>query len=196
MPNASQVSPAAQEHRARQDVDQRGRRTDPAALRYARGDARLARQGAARGTLRQNEWQTTELAARVVIPDLLKERAWKNVDYLKIDIDRDDHEVLLSFDGRFEEFGLMALQLEVMFIGSEADRQHTFHSTDRFMRRQGFELFDLEVRRYSARALPGRYIWPTPAESVFGRPFMGEAYYALDPVAGKARGGTLGVQRL
>ncbi len=138
--------------------------------------------------MRQNEWQTTELAdaARtIVVPELLAERGWKNIDYLKIDIDRDDFEVLLSFDGRFEEFGLMAVQLEVMFIGSASDQQHTFHNTDRFMRRQGFELFDLEVRRYSTRALPSRYIWPTPAETEFGRPFMGEAYYALDPAAAK-----------
>ncbi|SJZ42737.1 Methyltransferase FkbM domain-containing protein [Enhydrobacter aerosaccus] len=149
--------------------------------------------------MRQNEWQTTELAdeARtIVVPQLLAERGWKNVDYLKIDIDRDDFEVLLSFDGRFEEFGLMAVQLEVMFIGSDSDLQHSFHNTDRFMRRQGFELFDLEVRRYSTRALPGRYIWPTPAETEFGRPFMGEAYYALDPAAAKGCGRTLDAGKL
>lgn len=149
--------------------------------------------------MRQNEWQTTELAdeARIlVVPDLLAERGWNNVDYLKIDIDRDDFEVLLSFDGRFEEFGLMAVQLEVMFIGSDSDLQHSFHNTDRFMRRQGFELFDLEVRRYSSRALPGRYIWPTPAETEFGRPFMGEAYYALDPAAANGRSRALDAARL
>jgi hypothetical protein len=141
--------------------------------------------------MRQNEWQTTELAdadSIVVVPELLAQRGWRDVDYLKIDIDRDDFEVLQSFDGRFEALGLIAVQLEVMFIGSDSDLQHTFHNTDRFMRRQGFELFDLEVRRYSARALPAPYVWPTPAETTFGRPFMGEAYYALDPVAGCARG--------
>ena len=134
--------------------------------------------------IRQNEWGMTELADQtkpLVVPDLLAERSWRNVDYLKIDIDGDDLEVLQSFDGRFEEFGLMAVQIEVMFIGSDAPQQNSFHNTDRFMRRQGFELFDLEVRRYSSRALPGPYIWPTPAETVFGRPFVGEAYYALDP---------------
>ncbi|MBS0520089.1 MAG: FkbM family methyltransferase [Proteobacteria bacterium] len=149
--------------------------------------------------MRQNEWQTTELAEAtraLVVPDLLAERGWKTVDYLKIDIDRDDFEVLLSFDGRFEEFGLMAVQLEVMFIGSESNLQHSFHNTDRFMRRQGFELFDLEVRRYSSRALPGPYVWPTPAETKFGRPFMGEAYYALDPAAAKGCGRELDAERL
>jgi hypothetical protein len=36
------------------------------------------------------------------------------------------------------------------------------------------------VRNYSSRALPARYVWPTPAETVSGRPFQGEAYYARD----------------
>lgn len=149
--------------------------------------------------IRQNEWQTTELASTaksIVVPELLIERGWNSVDYLKIDIDSDDLEVLMSFDGRFGEFGLIAVQLEVMFVGSDAALQHTFHNTDRFMRRQGFELFDLEVRRYSTRALPGRYIWPTPAETEFGRPFMGEAYYALDPTAANGCGRTLDAEKL
>ncbi|MBS0221987.1 MAG: hypothetical protein JSR91_14720 [Proteobacteria bacterium] len=149
--------------------------------------------------MRQNEWQMTELAnpaSTIVVPDLVAQRGWKNVDYLKIDIDRDDFEVLMSFDGRFEEFGIIAAQLEVMFIGSDSELQHTFHNTDRFMRRQGFELFDLEVRHYSSCALPGRYIWPTPAETEFGRPFMGEAYYALDPAAANGCGRTLDAEKL
>jgi len=36
------------------------------------------------------------------------------------------------------------------------------------------------VRTYSTRALPARYVWPTPAETVSGRPWQGEAYYARD----------------
>lgn len=149
--------------------------------------------------MRQNEWQMTELASparTIVVPELVAQRDWKNVDYLKIDIDRDDLEVLMSFDGHFGELGLIAVQLEVMFIGSDSALQHTFHNTDRFMRRQGFELFDLEVRHYSTRALPGRYIWPTPAETEFGRPFMGEAYYALDPAASNGCNRALNVEKL
>jgi hypothetical protein len=48
------------------------------------------------------------------------------------------------------------------------------------MRRQGYELMRLDVRTYSSRALPARYVWPTPAETLFGRPFQGEAWYARD----------------
>jgi hypothetical protein len=136
--------------------------------------------------LRHNAWEMTGLAdpARpIVVPDLLAERGWTDLDYLKIDIDGGDFEILQSFEGRFDELGVIATQLEVNFIGTEQADEHTFHNTDRFMRRHGFDLFRLDVRTCSTRALPARYIWPTPAETVSGRPFQGEAYYARDVLA-------------
>jgi hypothetical protein len=67
-------------------------------------------------------------------------------------------------------------------MGSDQVSEHTFHNTDRFMRSQGFDLFRLENRVYSARALPARFTYPLPAQTLSGRVFQGEAYYARDPV--------------
>ncbi|MFO1157409.1 MAG: FkbM family methyltransferase [Reyranellaceae bacterium] len=136
--------------------------------------------------LRHNAWEMTGLAdptRPIVVPDLLAERGWRDLDYLKIDIDGGDFEILQSLDGRFDALGVIAAQLEVNFIGTDQPHEHTFHNTDRFMRRHGFDLFRLDVRTCSTRALPARYIWPTPAETVSGRPFQGEAYYARDVLA-------------
>ena len=116
-------------------------------------EARLGKAGIG-DRLRHNAWEMTQLADHtkpLVAPELLKQRGWSDLDYLKIDIDGSDFLVL-----------------------------KTFHNTDRFMRRQGYELFRLDVRTYSTRALPARYVWPTPAETVTGRPWQGEAYYARD----------------
>jgi hypothetical protein len=138
--------------------------------------------------LRHNAWEMTELADReqpVVVADLLAARGWSAFDYLKIDIDGSDFEVLQTFDGKLAPAGVLGVQLEVNFVGTHSGSDHTFHNTDRFMRRQGYELFRLDVRNYSSRALPARYIWPTPAETWFGRPFQGEAYYARDFAAGE-----------
>ncbi len=136
--------------------------------------------------LRHNAWEMTGLAdpARpIVAPDLLAQRGWTDLDYLKIDVDGADFEILQSFAGRFDSLGVIAVQLEVNFIGTDQADEHTFHNTDRFMRREGFDLLRLDVRNFSSRALPARYIWPTPAETVSGRPFQGEAYYARDLLA-------------
>jgi hypothetical protein len=144
--------------------------------------ARLA-QAEIEEKLRHNAWEMTELADKekpLVVLDLLAERGWTDFDYLKIDIDGSDFEVLQTFDGRLTPAGVLGVQLEVNFVGTDAPSDHTFHNTDRFMRRQGFELIRLDVRNYSSRALPGRYVWPTPAETLFGRPFQGEAWYARD----------------
>jgi hypothetical protein len=125
----------------------------------------------------------TELADQekpVLVPELLAARGWTDFDYLKIDIDGSDFEVLQTFEGKLRPAGVLGLQMEVNFVGTDDPGEHTFHNTDRFMRRQGYELLRLDVRNYSSRALPARYVWPTPAETLFGRPFQGEAYYALD----------------
>lgn len=133
--------------------------------------------------LKHNAWEKTQLADAtkpVVLPDLLAARGWTGLDYLKIDIDGSDWEVLRSFGGKFAEFGVLGVQLEVNFVGDGGPNEHSFHNTDRFMRAQGYELFRLDVRNYSSRALPARYVWPTPAETLSGRPWQGEAYYARD----------------
>lgn len=144
-------------------------------------DAKL-RTASTEEQLRHNAWELTGLAdpsKPVVVPDLLAARGWNDLDYLKIDTDGIDWQILQSFEGRLPA-NLLAVQMEVNFVGDGAADEHSFHNTDRFMRRHGFDLFRLDVRNYSSRALPARYIWPTPAETHSGRPFQGEAYYALD----------------
>jgi hypothetical protein len=139
--------------------------------------------------MRHNAWDLTALAnpsERVVPLELLKERGWSALDYLKIDVDGLDFQILQSFAGRFATLGVVAVQLEVNFIGADSPGEHTFHNTDRFMRAQGFDLFRLDVRTYSARALPARFANTLPAQTVGGRPIQGEAYYARDLASSNA----------
>ena len=83
----------------------------------------------------------------------------------------------------------IAVQLEVNFVGTDQPDEHTFHNTDRFMRARASTCSGSTCATYSTRALPARYVWPTPAETLSGRPFQGEAYYARDLLAH----GTVGV---
>ena len=77
-------------------------------------------------------------AKPVVVPDLLAERGWTDLDYLKIDIDgvglRDPAVLRRALRAAA---ACIAVQLEVNFVGTDQPDEHTFHNTDRFMRAPG-----------------------------------------------------------
>ena len=134
--------------------------------------------------LLHNAWGMTKLADPnkvVVVPAVLRELGWADVDLIKIDIDGPDFEVLHSFDGQFDELRLLAARLEVNLNGGSESWENTFHNTDRFMRARGFELLALDVRNYAMSALPSPFAITSPAQTVTGRPFQAEAFYARDP---------------
>ncbi len=134
--------------------------------------------------LLHNAWTMTKLADPdkvVVVPTVLKELGWTDVDLIKIDIDGPDFQVLHSFDGKFDDLGLLSARLEVNLNGGSDPWEHTFHNTERFMRARGFELLALDVRNYAMSALPSPFAITSPAQSVTGRPFQAEAFYARDP---------------
>ncbi|MFX8362538.1 hypothetical protein ABTL34_19440, partial [Acinetobacter baumannii] len=66
------------------------------------------------------------------------------------------------------------------FEGSYSPHHHTFHNTDRYMRRHGFDLFGLTTRNYSSGALPSPFLYRYPAQSLHGRPLQGDALYLRD----------------
>jgi hypothetical protein len=134
--------------------------------------------------LHHNAWSLTRLGdpeKPVIVPTVLAEHGWTDVDLLKIDIDGPDYLVLHSFEGKFDALGLLAARLEVNLCGGTGSGEHVFHNTDRFMRERGFELFGLDVRTYSMAPLPAPFAITAPAQTVSGRPVQGEAYYARDP---------------
>jgi hypothetical protein len=126
----------------------------------------------------------TALADRdkpIYAPQVLDELGCRDPDLLKIDIDGPDFRVLNSFDGLLGKLGVLGLRLEVCMFGGTDDTAHTFHNTDRFMRRQGYALVGIDPRTYSMRALPARFTTTTPGQTACGRLFLADAFYARDP---------------
>lgn len=132
-----------------------------------------------------NAWRHATLAegATVYLPRLLSERGVADVDFVKIDVDGPDFQVLQSLKECFESKSILGVGIEVNFCGSEHPLDNTFHNVDRLMRENGFDLFALTVRKYSATALPAPYLLSVPAQSTFGRPFQGDALYLRDLAA-------------
>jgi hypothetical protein len=137
-----------------------------------------------------NLWGETELAdpdKPLYMPQTLTELGLSDIDVLKIDVDGPDFRVLNSFDGLFAKLGIVAARMEVNLYGSADPTDHTFHNTDRFMRRQGYNLVRLDCGYYSKRALPARYLHIGASSTVTGRIFQAEAHYALVPTNGNGR---------
>jgi methyltransferase FkbM-like protein len=139
-----------------------------------------------------NLWRKIALAdsARpVFLHEYLPAHGVSDVDVLKIDVDGVDFGILNSVASELADWRVLAVGLEVNFFGSDDPTDHTLHAMDRFMRAQGFDLFDLTVRRYSHMALPAPYVFDVPAQSVTGRPLQGDALYLRDLcAAGAPRG--------
>jgi hypothetical protein len=136
---------------------------------------------AAELAMQENRWQETRLATdQIYLPAFLEREGVGDVDFVKIDVDGPDFEILKSLRETFERKRVLGVVLEVNFFGSEDTDHHTFHNTDRLMRACGFELFGLTTRAYASAALPSPYLASFPASTVSGRPLQGDALYFRD----------------
>ena len=130
-----------------------------------------------------NLWQNAQLAdpaKALVVPDYLKSAGITSVDFLKIDVDGKDFEILQSFDRALDETQILGVGIEVRLWGSDEETDGAFHNVDRFMKARGFELFNLSLRRYSTAALPSRFVGRAPGATERGRVHHGDAMYARD----------------
>jgi hypothetical protein len=110
----------------------------------------------------------------------LKAAGFYDADFLKLDIDGPDYEVLRSLTDLLTQPSLLGVSLEVCFYGSHDANDNSFHNMDRLMREKGFDLLGLSVRTYSLAALPFPYLDAHPSMNTGGRPIQGDALYVRD----------------
>lgn len=105
------------------------------------------------------------------------------VDFIKIDTDGHDIEVILGARAILSAGGVLGLTVEGQFQGATHDYANLFSNIDRILREHGFVLFDLQPRRYSRAALPAPFVYDVPAETTSGQLLWGEAVYFRDLAA-------------
>ena len=133
--------------------------------------------------VRHNRWPETRLAdssTLMTLADFIQKQQIDNVDFIKLDIDGNDFYALVSCEEMIESRGVIGFMLEVNYCGTDSDTDHTFHNTDRFMRRHRYELLDLTIRRYSRKALPAPFAMRMFAQTNWGAPLQGDAVYLKD----------------
>jgi FkbM family methyltransferase len=117
---------------------------------------------------------------RVVLDDYFTPDQYGDVDFIKIDTDGHDIEVLLGAQQMMKAGGVLGFSIESQLHGATHDSANTFANIDRLMRGHGFTLFDLEVYRYTRSTLPGPFVYDIPAQTHAGQTLWGEAVYFRD----------------
>jgi FkbM family methyltransferase len=127
--------------------------------------------------------RTAEPEAVIGVQDIVRAENLPTVDFLKIDVDGPDVEVLESAREALATSHVLGVGMEVNWFGTTNPTEHTFHNTDRFLREQGFALFGMTSRRYSRTDLPAPFEREAYAFTRFGQPYQGDAIYVRDLAA-------------
>jgi hypothetical protein len=117
------------------------------------------------------------------VDEIVRAEGLSTVDFLKVDVDGPDVEVLESARDVLAGSHVLGVGMEVNWFGSNNPTEHTFHNTDRFLREQGFALFGVTFRRYSRTDLPAPFEYEFYAQTRFGQPYQGDAIYIRDLAA-------------
>jgi cephalosporin hydroxylase len=117
------------------------------------------------------------------VDQIAREHGLPTVDFLKVDVDGSDPEVLESARNTLVEQKVLGVGVEVNWFGTANPTEHTFHNTDRFMREHGYSLFGATLRPYSRIDLPAPFEYDVYAQTRFGQPYQGDAVYIRDLAA-------------
>ena len=126
------------------------------------------------GTYRA-DWPETPLSL-----DQLVRNHLDRVDFVKIDTDGADYEVLLGGVGMLRQSRVLAVQVEAQLNGPVHPDANLFGTVDRFMRAQGFALFDMDIWRYSRAALPSAFLFDAPVQTAGGQVLWCDMLYLRD----------------
>ena len=111
------------------------------------------------------------------------ERPQTLVDFIKVDTDGSDYEVLCGAERTLGRHCVLGLLVETQFHGISHIHSNLFANIDRLLRERGFSLFDLDVYNYTRGVLPGHFVYRIPAQTRQGQVLAGDALYLRDVAA-------------
>jgi MoaA/NifB/PqqE/SkfB family radical SAM enzyme len=130
-----------------------------------------------------NDWGLSELTTNLIsLDNLAKKYNLEDLDFIKIDTDGADRDVLESAKDTIHNAPVLGIWIEINFIGDK-DSPNSFHSIDRTLRSWGFELFDISSRKYSSATLPTPFEYDCFAQNIYGKVQQGDALYLRDPMS-------------
>jgi FkbM family methyltransferase len=117
---------------------------------------------------------------KISVDRFVDELGLATVDFIKIDTDGQDFEVLQSARKTLESRQVLALMVECPFTGTADDTANSFHNIDRYLRQFGFQLFTFEPCAYSRAQLPYPFKYALLAQTTNGQVLWADALYVRD----------------
>ena len=127
--------------------------------------------------------RSADPATPLGVDEIVRAEQLPTVDFLKVDVDGPDLEVLESARELLAVGQVLGVAVEVNWFGSINPTEPTFHNVDGFLRGREYTLFGLTVRPYSRTDLPAPFLRELYAETRFGQPYQGDAIYVRDLAA-------------
>lgn len=126
-----------------------------------------------------NDQKTTLTDKHISVDAYTSQHGIDQVDFIKIDTDGHNYEVLLGAEKTLKR-GVLGAAIEMQFHGANHPHANTFCNIDRFMRECGFSLYSLDTYTYSKGALPSTFVYKIPAQTIKGQIQWGDAIYFRD----------------
>lgn len=123
---------------------------------------------------------TPEPPARIGLADFFRQQNLEDVDFVKIDTDGGDLEVLHSVESAIDSHRILGFMVECNFHGSDHETSNTLHNIDRFLKRHGFMLYGMSINRYSRAVLPAPFVYNLAAQTEWGQPTWGDIVFLRD----------------
>lgn len=120
---------------------------------------------------------------KITIAEFVMEKSIASVDFIKIDTDGFELEALHSCEDVWESRNVLGALVETFYAGGPNPTDNTFHNIDRFMKSKGFQIFNMEINRYSRKVLPAPFKYNIYAQTHWGQPQWGDVLYLRDGAA-------------
>jgi FkbM family methyltransferase len=118
--------------------------------------------------------------AKIGVSEFLEHQEVGSVDFVKVDTDGSELEVLLSAEKSIESRRILGFMVECLYQGSDHETSDTFHNIDRFMKRHGFMVYSMTVNKYSRAVLPAPFVYSFPAQTNWGQALWGDVVFLRD----------------
>ena len=125
---------------------------------------------------RMGVYSDEALIPKITIDDFVVKHDIKDIDFLKIDTDGSELNVLEGAKKLLNN--VLGIKIEVQFHGLVSNKNSTFNVIDNLLQKENFSLVDLQIVKYDRFSLPGHFSYPEiPANTDHGPIMWADAYY-------------------